>query len=276
MKYAVDIPNFGHWADPRDVAEFAAGVEEAGWDGISLWDHIYVWKGNEVADPWVTMAAIAAATERLRLMMLVTPLPRRRPWVVARQAVSIDMLSEGRFTFGVGIGYPPGPEMAVFGDETNAVKRGDMLDEALDIITGLWSGEEFKYSGDHYKIKKVQFRPTSVQQPRIPIWVAGMWPNRKPFRRAARYDGLAPIAVDADGQIVATTPALIREMLDYVLEHRETDDPFDVTAIGDFPENPDEYEAAGVTWYRVGADPAGGEGSVERWIDAVLEGPPRT
>ncbi|NNC74845.1 MAG: LLM class flavin-dependent oxidoreductase, partial [Acidimicrobiia bacterium] len=78
MKFAVDIPNFGRWADPSVAAEFAAAIERAGWDGISLWDHIYVWKGNEVGDPWVTMAAMAAATEKLRLMMLVTPMPRRR------------------------------------------------------------------------------------------------------------------------------------------------------------------------------------------------------
>ncbi|MBT8211798.1 MAG: LLM class flavin-dependent oxidoreductase [Acidimicrobiia bacterium] len=283
MKFAVDIPNFGRWADPSVAAEFAAAIERAGWDGISLWDHIYVWKGNEVGDPWVTMAAMAAATEKLRLMMLVTPMPRRRPWVVARQAVSMDMLSGGRFTFGVGIGYPPGPEFAVFGDETNAVKRGDMLDESLDIITGLWSGEEFKYSGDHYKLKKVQFLPKPVQEPRIPIWVAGMWPNKKPFRRAARYDGLAPIAVDENGGFVTVTPEMAEEMIAYVHEHRDSDDEFDVTIIGGAPEAPGErselmarYQAAGVTWFRFGADPEGGEEGVDSWIEAVLQGPPLT
>lgn len=283
MKYAVDIPNFGRWADPRTAADFARRIEEAGWDGISLWDHIYIWRGNVVGDPWVTISAMAAVTERLRLMMLVTPLPRRRPWVVARQAVSVDQLSGGRFTLGVGIGHPPGPEFAVFGDETNAVKRGEMLDEGLDVITGLWSGEEFKYSGEHYKLKKVQFQPTPVQQPRIPIWVAGMWPNKKPFRRAARYDGLAPIALDENGDFLTVTPELAAEMIAYVMEHRDSDDPFDMTVIGGAPEPPGErselmarYEEAGVTWFRFGPDPAGGEEGVDRWVEAVLEGPPRT
>ena len=109
MKYCVDVPNFGTWSDPKRFAEFAGQVEEAGWDGISVWDHILVWDGAEVADPWVLLAAAAMKTERIRLMTLVTPIPRRHPWRLSRECVSVDLLSEGRLTLGVGIGWPTDP-----------------------------------------------------------------------------------------------------------------------------------------------------------------------
>ena len=153
MKYGIDIPNFGYWADPRHVAEFAREIEEAGWDGLSIWDHLLLWPGNVVGDPWIALAAAAATTDRISLMMMVTPLPRRRPWKVAREANSLDQLSSGRFILGVGIGYPPEEEFGAFGEPTDDRLRADMLDEGLDVITGLWGGEPFSYEGDHYQLK---------------------------------------------------------------------------------------------------------------------------
>jgi alkanesulfonate monooxygenase SsuD/methylene tetrahydromethanopterin reductase-like flavin-dependent oxidoreductase (luciferase family) len=279
MNYGVDIPNFGHWADPRHVAEFAQQVEEAGWDGLSIWDHLLVWHGNEVGDPWIALAAAAAATDRIALMMMVTPLPRRRPWKVAREAVGLDQLSNGRFVLGVGIGFPPEEEFGTFGEPTSERLRADMLDESLDIITGLWSGEPFSYEGEHYHLKEVAFRPTPVQQPRIPIWVAGMWPNRRPFRRAGRYDGVAPI-IFRDGRFEDINPESLAEMLSYVREHRTSTDPFDVTVAGmalDDSENARDrlaaLEAAGMTWWRESWSPDSPV-SVEDWHTRVLDGPP--
>ena len=279
MKFAVDIPNFDYWADPRHVAEFARQVEEAGWDGLSIWDHLLLWEGNSVGDPWIALAAAAAATERIKLMMMVTPLPRRRPWKVAREAVSLDQLSNGRFILGVGIGFPPQEEFGTFGEETGDRHRADLLDESLDIITGLWTGETFSYQGTHHQISPVTFRPTPVQQPRIPIWVAGMWPNRRPFRRAARYDGLAPI-IWRDGRYEQITGESLREMLAFVDEHRTSTDPFDVTVHrslppdrGEWPDLIAELEDAGCTWYRDGWDYEGPL-SPEQWHARVLEGPP--
>jgi alkanesulfonate monooxygenase SsuD/methylene tetrahydromethanopterin reductase-like flavin-dependent oxidoreductase (luciferase family) len=280
MKYGIDIPNFGHWADPRRVAEFAREIEDAGWDGLSIWDHILLWHGNEVGDPWIALAAAAAATERISLMMMVTPLPRRRPWKVAREAVSLDQLSDGRFILGVGIGFPPDEEFGTFGEPTDDRLRADMLDESLDIITGLWSGEPFHYEGDHFRLEEVTFTPRPVQHPRIPIWVAGMWPNRRPFRRAARYDGMAPIII-RDGQFEDITPKSLTDMVSYVNEHRTGTDPFDVTvpgtALADPPSAPDRLaglEAAGMTWWREGWSP-GSSVSAEEWHRRALEGPPR-
>ena len=186
MKYAVDIPNFGLWSDPREVATFARQLEDAGWDGLSIWDHIVFMDGAEVADPWILLAAAASATDRLTLMNLVAPLPRRHPWKLSREAVSVDILSGGRFILGVGIGWPTDPEFSRFHQEEDLKTRGDMLDEGLSILTGLWTGEPFSFSGEHYTVDEVTFLPTPLQQPRIPIWVAGMWPGGRPFRRAAQ------------------------------------------------------------------------------------------
>jgi alkanesulfonate monooxygenase SsuD/methylene tetrahydromethanopterin reductase-like flavin-dependent oxidoreductase (luciferase family) len=280
MRYGIDIPNFGYWADPRHVAEFAREVEEAGWDGLSIWDHLLLWPGNEVGDPWIALTAAAAATERISLMMIVTPLPRRRPWKVAREAVSLDQLSGGRFILGVGIGHPPEEEFATFGEPTDDRLRADMLDESLDVITGLWSGRPFSYEGDHYQLKEVTFAPGPVQKPRIPIWVAGMWPNRRPFRRAARYDGVAPIVI-RDGQFEDITPESLGQMMDYVNEYRTSRAHFDVTVTGSVLTDPPgardklgALESVGMTWWREGWNP-GSSVSFEDWHRRVLDGPPR-
>lgn len=279
MKYGIDIPNFGYWADPRHVAGFAKQVEDAGWDSLSIWDHLLLWHGNEVGDPWIALAAAAASTERITLMMMVTPLPRRRPWKVARESVSLDQLSGGRFILEVGIGYPPEEEFGTFGEPTDDRTRANMLDESLDIITGLWSRQPFSFEGEHYSLKEVTFAPGPVQEPRIPIWVAGMWPNRRPFRRAARYDGVAPI-IFRDSQFEHINPEVLGEIVDYTIQHRSSSDPLDVTVHGtalvDPASAPDKLaalEEAGMTWWREGWDPESSV-SVEEWHERVLEGPP--
>lgn len=280
MRYAIDIPNFGHWSDPRNVAVFARQVEEAGWDGLSVWDHILIWDGNEVADPWILLAAAASATDRITLMNLVAPLPRRHPWKLAREAVSLDLLSSGRFVLGVGIGWPTDPEFTRFHQEEDLRVRGDMLDEGLDIVAGLWSGEPFSYEGDHYTIDEVTFLPRPLQQPRIPIWVAGMWPGGRPFRRAARWDGVAPIGYDGTGYPVIE-PGQLRDILELIGEHRQADGPYDATIanmwLGDRAKARDEIaelEEAGATWAREYWDPDSGV-SWEDWLTEMMAGPPR-
>lgn len=280
MKYGIDIPNFGHWSDPRHVAEFARQIEEAGWDGLSVWDHILIWDGNEVADPWILLAAAAAATERITLMNMVAPLPRRHPWKLAREAVSLDLLSSGRFILGVGIGWPTDPEFTRFHQEENLRVRGDMLDEGLDIVTGLWSGEPFSYAGEHYTIDEVTFLPKPLQEPRIPIWVAGMWPGGRPFRRAARWDGVAPIGYDGEN-ITEIGPGELRAILEFIARHRESDGPYDATVVNMWlddrtraKEQISELEAAGATWVRETWDPFSGY-DYEDWFREMQQGPPR-
>ena len=157
MRLAVNIPNFGPFEDPHTVVDLARRAEAAGWDGLFVWDHLVFEDGNEVADPWVLLTAAAMATERLRLAPMVTPLPRRRPWVVARQAVSLDRLSNGRLILGVGIGEPADLDFEIWGEDADRKVRAAQLDEGLEVLTGLWSGEPFRFSGEHYEVGPVTF-----------------------------------------------------------------------------------------------------------------------
>lgn len=280
MKYCVDVPNFGIWSDPRRFAEFAAQLEAAGWDGISVWDHILVWDGNQVADPWILLAAAAMKTERIRLMTMVTPIPRRHPWKLSRECVTLDLLSDGRLTLGVGIGWPTDPEFTRFHGETELRARADMLDEGLAILTGLWSGEAFGFEGVHYQLDEVTFLPRPRQQPRIPIWVAAMWPKRRPVRRAAAWDGIAPIIYDpAKDEFLPTSTEVVAEIAGYVAEQRTSADPFDVAISGTHRPGEDvsawhhDLEEAGATWWRDGWIPDSGV-DAEDWYRDVLEGPP--
>jgi alkanesulfonate monooxygenase SsuD/methylene tetrahydromethanopterin reductase-like flavin-dependent oxidoreductase (luciferase family) len=250
MRYGVYAPNFGTFADPHLLAELAREAERAGWDGFFLWDHILFDPPVPMADPWVALAAMAMTTERIKLGALVTPVPRRRPWKLAREAVTLDHLSRGRLILGAGIGGDWSREYTAFGESADDRLHGAMLDEGLAVLTGLWSGESFSYQGTHYHVRNARFLPTPVQTPRIPIWVGGYWPHKAPFRRAARWDGVYPLF---DGVL---SPARIREIVAYVQSQRTTDAPFDLV-LGDlaFAETPPdsdllaEYAAAGVTWW---------------------------
>jgi alkanesulfonate monooxygenase SsuD/methylene tetrahydromethanopterin reductase-like flavin-dependent oxidoreductase (luciferase family) len=272
VRFCVDVPNFGRWADPGEFAAFAVAVEGAGWDGISVWDHILPADGMETADPWVMLAAAATATERITLMSLVTPIPRRSPWKLARECVSIDVLSEGRLVLGVGSGGL-GPELTRFGGEPDLRTRADMLDEGLDVLAGLWTGEPFEFHGAHYDVQPVTFRPPPVQQPRIPIWVGAMWPSKRPVRRAARWDGVVPIFYSIeDDEWLEPTPELVSDLAAYAALHRASDDPFDIAVPGDLRQA-DEFADAGVTWMRHGWFDGIGI-SEEEWLANVLSGPP--
>ena len=194
----------------------------------------------------------------------------------------MDLLSQGRLTLGVGIGWPTDPEFTRFGGETDLRKRADMLDEGLDILTGLWTGEPFEYQGEHYQLEEVTFLPRPVQQPRIPIWVAAMWPQRRPVRRAARWDGIAPITFDIEkDEFFEPTLEVIGEISDYVAQHRTVDEPFDFAFTGIFRPGGDlgqwhaDLADRGVTWWRYTWDPESGI-EHDAWLADVLEGPPVT
>lgn len=282
MRFFVDIQNFGDFADPRLVADLARQVEEAGWDGLSVWDHILVADGWEVADPWILLAAAATSTERITLATMVTPLPRRHPWKLAREAVTLDHLSGGRFVLGVGSGWPPEPEYGTFDGPVDLSTRAAMLDEGLDILTGMWTGEPFEYEGVHYRITApTRFRPVPLQQPRIPIWVAAWWPNRAPVRRAAGYDGVAPIRMDDDGNGEELTVSDVRDIVELVGSSRPPGEPFDIVLGGMTPDDPEPaaerlapLAEAGATWWRETYAPWV-SGTVDVWRRRLDEGPPR-
>jgi alkanesulfonate monooxygenase SsuD/methylene tetrahydromethanopterin reductase-like flavin-dependent oxidoreductase (luciferase family) len=189
--FAVGVPNVREYADPSLLVSLAKEAELSGWDGCFVWDHlVYHEAGDPVADPWIVTAAIAQATERLRLGVLVAALARRRPWKVARETAALDLLSHGRVIVGAGLGSLAQEEFAAFAEDADARVRADKLDEALEIISGLWEGEEFSFKGRYFDVAPVVFRPRPIQRPRPPVWVGGRWPARRPFRRAARWDGV--------------------------------------------------------------------------------------
>ncbi|MEP6775323.1 MAG: LLM class flavin-dependent oxidoreductase [Chloroflexota bacterium] len=233
MQFGISVPNFDVCSDPRTAMELAHIAEDAGWDGFFLWDHV-LWTWPHImpaSDPYMLLAAMAAVTSRIKLGTMITPVPRRRPWNLARQMTTLDHLSGGRAILGVGIGGDWFGDYSKFGESSPEDQKthGEMLDEGLQVITGLWTGEPFSYEGKHYHIKEAQFLPKPVQQPRIPVWVAGIWPNRKPFRRAAQWDGVFPIVADQDGQITATQA---RDALAYTLQFRQSTGHFDLVVGG--------------------------------------------
>ena len=253
MKYGINLPAFGELGEARALAELAREAEEAGWDGFFIWDHIVFdpsW--HPMVDPWVGLAAVAMSTTRMRLGTMLTPVPRRRPWKLARETVSVDRLSDGRLILGVGIGDPVQWEFGFFGEQTDAKTRGQQLDEGLEILRGLWSGEMFSFAGDHYRLQEMKFVPGPAQAPRIPVWVGGWWPNKPPMRRAARWDGVIPGKFG--GRL---TPEEWRELLAYIRQHRGKDAPFDAVHTGETDgidrkqdsETVAAYADAGVNWW---------------------------
>jgi alkanesulfonate monooxygenase SsuD/methylene tetrahydromethanopterin reductase-like flavin-dependent oxidoreductase (luciferase family) len=196
LRNALNLPNGGECGDPRFVLKLAELAEKAGWDAVLLEDYI-CYQGNPstpTCDVWATLAAIAVKTSRIRLGTSVTPLPRRRPWKVAREAAAVDQLSGGRLILGVGAGdvgdaFVRDASFTRFGEVLDLRQRAEMLDEGLAIIAGLWSGKPFAFSGKHYRVDEVTFTPTPLQRPRIPIWVGGGYPKRGPTQRALRWDG---------------------------------------------------------------------------------------
>jgi len=249
VKNGLFVPNFGAFAEPQVFAELAAEGEAAGWDGLYIWDHILIEDGTPMGDPWIAMAAAAVATERIRFGPMVTPIPRRHPWKLSREIVSLDHLSGGRIDFGVGIGTPPETEYESFGHDSDSRVRADKLDEGLEILKGLWTGEPFSFDGVYYQLQERTFVPAPVQQPRVPVWVAATWPNKRPFRRAAQWDGVFPLKVGEES-FVDMTYDDIAEILAYTRAHRLSDDPFEFVAGNRdaASHSIEDLERAGVTW----------------------------
>jgi alkanesulfonate monooxygenase SsuD/methylene tetrahydromethanopterin reductase-like flavin-dependent oxidoreductase (luciferase family) len=275
MKYGFYAPNLGSCGDAALLGDLAAESEAAGWNGFFIWDHMQ-WPGLEPAvDPWVALAVIAMKTEKITIGPLVTPLARRDLPKLARETVSIDRLSGGRLILGVGLGHEGFPEWSAFGHEENAKTRGAMLDEGLDVLAALWSGEPVNHQGPHYKCVCDGFAPP-VQKPRIPIWVGGLWPGVKPFRRAAKWDGITPNSKTAleGGQLSSDDIADIKS---FIRSEGNTRDDFDIVTYGATTSPNDTavvaaYAAGGATWW-VDMAPTF-EPTLEQVRNRIRQGPP--
>lgn len=250
MRSGLWFPLFDELADPGVVARLAAEAEGVGWHGVFVWDHLR-WHEpiREVGDPWITLTAIATATERVMLGPMVTPLARRRPAKVARETATLDRLTGGRLILGVGLGSDRfGAEFSKTGEELDDRARGEMLDESLEILATAWSGEPVNHHGKHCLIDDVQFLPRPVQSPGVPVWVAGYHGNFKPLRRAAGYDGFFPVGLESLDQF-ADAVAAVRKL------RGDNSGPYDIAV--ELPPGSDvaSYAEAGATWWMTGIEP---------------------
>lgn len=276
MQYGVIVTS----GDPRTQVELAVAAEAAGWDAVFTYDAIAIGDGD-MYDPWVLLAAMATATERVRLGAMVFAPTRRRPWVVARQAATLDILAGGRLILPVGLGALDDQGFGAVGEVTDTRARAAILDETLAILDGLWSGAPFGFEGDTYRFAPMTFRPTPVQRPRIPIWVVGAWPHARSMRRAARWDGVVVQATGTDG--APGGPEALAEAAGWLAGTRAREGmtgPFDIVVDGTTPTDDRDrareiaarHADAGATWWIESDWMTTDPGALRRRIDA---GPPR-
>jgi probable F420-dependent oxidoreductase len=268
VRHGLCVANVGSYADPRIVATLGEEAEAAGWEALLLWDHLgFVW-GPPAADPWVTLAALAARTSSLLLGTNVTPVPRRRPHVLAHQVATLDVLSGGRVVFGAGIGGIES-EFTAFGEAADARTRAEQLDEGLEVLRSLWSGGRVDHHGRHYTVAGVTLAPRPVQD-RLPIWVGGN--STRALRRAARFNGWAADTTNQEG--MRKTPGDVERSVSALRDARGDLDGFDVAVMGHADQaDPGDYAAAGATWWLENVHDR--RGSLEQMLALVRQGPPR-
>ena len=288
MKFGLNMPNWAGSPDPSVLVELAVEAEAAGWDGFFIWDHTF--HQFPVLDPWVLLTAVAVQTERINIGTMVTPVPRRRPIKLARETATLDNLSKGRLILGVGIGDMPW-EWAYCGEEPSLKVRGEMLDEGLEILTACWQGQPLRHQGKYYRAQtddseelELLFTPGAYQNRKIPVWVGGFWPNKRPFRRAANWQGVYPISEEY------MSVEKIKDMMALISSHRESDDPFDVVVSvwsdhipeGEVMGQVNAFAEAGVTWWIDSLDPwrFGWSDQSDEWPimqirKAIQQGPPQ-
>ncbi len=259
IRFSINIPNFGDFADAETVAKVATATEAAGWDALFVWDHVVHHKGDgrSFGDPWMLLTAAALATSRIKLGPLLTPVARRRPQQLARQVSTLDNLSGGRVIFGAGLGAPIEDEYGSFGEPTDPKLIAERLDEGLDLLDRYWSGEAVTHDGRHFQVDDVTLRPTPLQRPRVPVWIGGYWPKPRPMRRAARWDGAVPMFMSARHGHVPPVDE-VRDLVAFVHDHRDGDPdrPFDIVLGGPSPANASDARdllgpliEAGATWW---------------------------
>jgi alkanesulfonate monooxygenase SsuD/methylene tetrahydromethanopterin reductase-like flavin-dependent oxidoreductase (luciferase family) len=277
MQYGVILTT----GDPRTAADLAAEAEAACWDGVFTYDAVAI-DGQDLFDPWVVLAAMAMRTRRVRLGAVVFAPARRRPWGFAHQAITLDVLSNGRLVLPVGLGALDDKAFGNVGEPTDARVRAGRLDETLAIVEGLGSGQSFAFEGEHYRLGPMALRPAAVQRPRIPVWVVGAWPHERSMRRAVRWDGIVVQASDADGR-PAGWPELLPEIVAWCRRERPPELrhlPFEVIVDGVTPADDRQAatatvlatEEAGATWW-LEADWA--NVTLDALRARILAGPPR-
>ncbi len=241
MHHALSLPPFGVLSDPHAVVDIAVAAEETGWDAVFVWDHLLrpIEQATLIADPWVTLTAIAMTTERIKIGPMVTPIARRRPLKLAREIATLDLASRGRLILGLGLGVDSGGELTRTNEELDPKVRGAMLEEGVRLLDTMLRGEHVEHTGTHYMVDGITLAPTGAQAPRVPFWLATRGDNLAPVRRAARYEGICPTTI---------TPERLAELVEYVHDQRGSLDGFDF-ALMTTPDHPfEEYAKRGATW----------------------------
>jgi alkanesulfonate monooxygenase SsuD/methylene tetrahydromethanopterin reductase-like flavin-dependent oxidoreductase (luciferase family) len=275
-RYAIDIAPLGTLADPRAILRLARAAEEAGWDGLSIWDSLGLSTGGGAADPFVTLGAVGAVTERLRLITSIIAVARRRPQLVAQAAISLDLASDGRLTLGLGAGEDI-PDFEAFGETHERAPRIARMDESIEIIDAALRGEELAHEGEFLTATGVTLGPRPRQRPRPPIWFGALRPAG--LRRAARWDGWIAVALGEDGVSIDLTPDDLAGRAATIAAHRSAagraDDPYDIAVLGSSAvagPSAGEYIAAGATWWLESLSPM--RGTVDELEAVVRDGPP--
>jgi alkanesulfonate monooxygenase SsuD/methylene tetrahydromethanopterin reductase-like flavin-dependent oxidoreductase (luciferase family) len=252
MRYGFVLPR----GDARVAAELAAEAERAGWHGFFVWEPVWG------VDAWMALTAAAMTTRYIRLGTMLTPLPRRRPWELAGRTATLDQLSGGRVILSVGLGAVHEGWRA-FEPDLGRKIRAELLDEGLDVLTGLWAGQPFSYRGEHYQVEPTTFLPPPelVQRPRIPVWVVGGWPRPRSMRRAARWDGWLPNYLPSGGGDAGEpSPERLRDGVEWIRRERAAHGQdmtgYEVVCEGTTPPGDPaaaaivaEWAAAGATWW---------------------------
>ena len=266
MKFGFVVP----WGDADDVGDLAAAAEDAGWDGMFVWEPVWG------VDAWISLGLAAVRTSRIRLGTLLTPPSRRRPWELASQVATVDRISAGRVTLSVGLGAIDSG-FDTFDEECDRRVRAELMDECLDIVCGLWAGQPFGYDGKHYTVASTEF-PTighTIQQPRVPVWCVAALGHEKSIGRALRWDGVIPQVLDGEGG--ARQPHLdeVRD-LRALLDVERPGDEVDIIVEGTMSEHsPAAYADAGATWWIESMWEAMSEHSpVTAAYDRLRQGPP--
>lgn len=249
MRFGLNVINA--WS-PDFILQLAVAAEEAGWDGFFLWDHVTFEYDVSLHDPWILLGAIAACTKKIRLGTLVTPLARRRPHIVAKETATLDHLSKGRVVLGVGLGGVD-REFSAFGEESDSKKRAEKLDEAIELIRKIWSGEVVEHDGKHYTLDRVALLPKPIQEPQIPIWVGG---HSKPaLRRASKYDGWADGGPAPSVELPGMTSQELKASITYIKKNRKEKNPIDIVYTAELPEYSQQLgdmirklQQIGITW----------------------------
>ena len=252
VKYGIVLP----YGSARQAADLAQLAEEAGWDGVFMGDAIWC------EDPLIRLTAAAMTTKQIRLGTMVIPAPLRSPWTLASQSLALDMLSEGRLILGLGVGATWMGWSSFPGLVMDTKGRAEILDETIDILTQMFQRKQFDYDGKHFKIQlstmdPQHYPPASFQQPRVPIWIPGVWKKQKSMQRILKCDGFFPVCMDAEGKFVDLTPAALQDMKAYIDANRTATGPFDIVVEGrvlrlDPGEAQDKLGAwvgAGMTWW---------------------------